>query len=111
MLECNLMNTPVCNGFHCEKVHSIQCNNVLQEKCWDEPREKCWDEPHQVWENIPKLIFNDVQKENVWMNNQIPPLFKNVPRLTFLSADLCPVKFARIFLNNIQTWFTAKVLQ
>ena len=34
------------------------------------------------------------------MNNQIPPLFKNVPRLTFLSADLCPVKFARIFLNK-----------
>ena len=34
------------------------------------------------------------------MNNQIPPLFKNVPRLTFLSADLCPMKFARIFLNK-----------
>ena len=67
------MNTPVCNRFHC---------------------------PHQVWENIPKLICNDVPKENVGMNNQIPPLFKNVPRLTFLSADLCPVKFARIFLNK-----------
>ena len=41
----------------------------------------------------------------VLKNMQNASLFQNVSQLTFLSADLCPAKFARTFLNQFPNSF------
>ena len=51
------------------------------------------------------VTFQGKSAEMLLKNTQIASLFKNEPQLTFLSADLCPAKFARTFLNQFPNSF------
>ena len=51
------------------------------------------------------VTFQGKSAKMLLKNTQFASLFKNVPQLTFLSADLCPTKFARTFLNQFPNSF------
>ena len=51
------------------------------------------------------VTFQGKSAEMLLKNTQIASLFQNVPQSTFLSADLCPAKFARTFLNQFRNSF------
>jgi len=51
------------------------------------------------------LTFQGKSAEMFLKNTQNASLFQNLSQLTFLSADLCPAKFARTFLNQFPNSF------
>ena len=53
--ECNLVNNSICNSLHGDEGISVQCKEVHKEKGWDEPT--------QVYQNIPKMMCQNVSKK------------------------------------------------